>query len=131
MNKIPVFISFDYEHDLMTKERLVKEWAQKDCPIWIKDCSLTEPVTPQRWQTEVAKRMENVKAVLVICGRNTHSANGVTTEVQMAQQRKLPVMCLQALQAGSSLPVGVPKDTAMVALDWQTVAKHLAPLANR
>lgn len=131
MNRIPVFISFDYANDLETKNRLVAEWGSESCPICIKDFSLPSPITDHRWQTDVAKRLETVKAVLVICGKNTHSAAGVKTEVQMARQRNKPILFLRALHEGSSLPEGVPKDTKMLPLDWESVYKALAPLANK
>src|SRR5690242_6641032 len=114
MNRIPVFISFDYQHDLETKNRLVAEWNSESCPIWIKDFSLPGAVTDHRWQSEAARRIEEAKAVLVICGRNTHSADGVKIEVQIAMQRKKPILCLRALKEGSSLPEGVAKDSKMI-----------------
>ncbi len=131
MNRIPVFISFDYQHDLETKNRLVVEWGNESCPIWIKDFSLPGAVTDHRWQTEAAKRLDAVKAVLVICGKNTHSAVGVETEVQMAFQRNKAVLFLRALHEGSSLPHGVAKNTRMIPLDWKSVYETLAPLANK
>jgi MTH538 TIR-like domain (DUF1863) len=131
MNRIPVFVSFDYAHDLATKNRLVTEWNNDKCPIWIKDCSLELPVTDHRWQTEAALRIDTAKAVLVICGKNTHSADGVKAEVQMALQRKKPVFYLRAVKEGSSLPTGVEGDTKMLSLDWKTVYEHLTPVANR
>jgi len=130
MNRIPVFISFDYAHDLATKNQLVAEWGRDECPIWIKDCSLELPVTDHRWQTEAAKRIDSVKAVLVICGKNSHSADGVKIEVQIAVQRKKPVLYLEAFKEGSSLPAGVSKETKMVPLGWKSVYEHLAPLGN-
>jgi hypothetical protein len=131
MNRIPVFISFDYQHDLETKNRLVTEWSGESCPIWIKDSSLPGAVTDHRWQSDAAKRIDEVKAVLVICGKNSHSADGVKIEVQMAMQRKKPVLFLRALKEGSSLPDGVAKDSKMISLDWKSVCENLEPLANR
>jgi hypothetical protein len=61
----------------------VKEWSRPDCPIWIKDMSLPGAVTDHRWQTEGAQRIDAAKAVLVICGKDTHSAIGVNIETQM------------------------------------------------
>jgi len=131
MNRIPVFVSFDYTHDAATKNRLITEWSNELCPIWIKDCSIELPVTDHRWQTDAAKKVDSAKAVLVICGKNTHSAEGVRTEVQMALQQRKPVLYLQAFKEGSSLPTGVARGTKMLSLDWKAVYEHLAPLANR
>lgn len=131
MNRIAVFLSFDYKHDLATKNRLVTEWADEKCPIWIKDVSLPGAVMDHRWQTEAGKALDATKAVLVICGKNTHSAEGVKIEVQMAKQRNKPIIYLQAIKEGSSLPEGVAKSTAMVGLDWQSVYDALGPIANR
>ena len=131
MNRIHVFLSFDYQHDLETKNRLVTEWANESCPIFIKDVSLPGAITDYRWQSEAAKGIEAAKAVLVICGKNTHSADGVKTEVQMAIQTKKPVLFLRALKEGSSLPAGVAKDTEMISLAWKSVYEKFAPLANK
>lgn len=131
MNRTPVFLSFDFEHDLATKNRLVTEWATEQCPIWIKDVSLPGAVTDHRWQHDAAKAIESAKAVLVICGNNTHSAKGVIAEVQMAIQRRKPMVYLQAFKEGSSLPQGVAQETRMIGLDWKSVHDVLAPLANK
>jgi len=114
MDRTPVFMSFDFEHDLATKNRLVSEWASDQCPIWVKDVSLPWAVTDHRWQTEAASAINTAKAVLVICGQNTHSAYGVATEVQMAIQRRKPIIYLQDFKEGSSLPRGVAAGTPMI-----------------
>ena len=121
MNRIPVFISFDYQYDLGTKNRLVTEWSGESCPIWIKDSSLPGSVEDHRWQADAAKRIDEAKAVLVICGRNTHSAHGVKIEVQMAMQRGKPVLFLRALNEGSSLPYEIAKDSRLIPLVWKSI----------
>lgn len=131
MNRLPVFVSFDYEHDRSTKERLVTEWGMSQCPIWIKDESLPGPVEDIRWQTVAAEKINAAKAVLVICGKNTHSAKGVIAEVQIAMKKDKPLVFLQAFKEGSSLPYGVKHDTRMTTLDWQSVYAALAPIANK
>ncbi len=130
MNRIPVFISFDYQHDLETKNRLVTEWADESCPVWIKDVSLPGSIMDHRWQTDAAKGIDAARAVLVICGRNTHSADGVKVELQMAYQKRNPIVFLKALQEGASLPAGVTKETKMVSLDWKSVYSALASIVN-
>lgn len=131
MNRIPVFLSFDYHTDAPTKDRLVKEWNRPDCPVDIRDVSLPGPVTDARWQTIAAQGIGRAKAVLVICGRNTHSADGVKIEVQMAKQASKPVLFLRALKEGASLPAEVAKSTPMIDLDWPSLVAALAPYANR
>jgi hypothetical protein len=131
MNRIPVFISFDFEHDSSIKDQLVSEWQKDQCPIWIKDYSLPGPVNEGRWQSEAGKRIELAKVVLVICGKNTHSADGVKIEVQMARQKEKPVLFLKGLKEGASLPTGVAKTERMIPLDWASVYEELKPLANR
>jgi len=131
MNRIPVFMSFDFKHDETVKEQLVREWADDRCPIWIQDKSIPAPVIDQRWQSEAAKRIASAKAVLVVCGHNTHSADGVIAEVQMGIQQGKPIVYLRARGAGSSLPRGVSRGAAMTDMDWDSVAEALAPYANK
>jgi hypothetical protein len=59
MNRIPVFISFDYAHDLATKNRLVTEWGRDDCPIWIKEAFRSLRPSPGQVET-VLRGMESV-----------------------------------------------------------------------
>jgi hypothetical protein len=88
-------------------------------------------VNEGRWQSEAGKRIELAKVVLVICGKNTHSADGVKIEVQMARQKEKPVLFLKGLKEGASLPTGVAKTERMIPLDWASVYEELKPLANR
>jgi len=125
MNRIPVFLSFDYEHDLEVKNNLVAQWNSDLCPIDIRDVSLLGGVTDHRWQTDAARAIDASRVVLVICGKNTHSAPGVTAEVSMARQRRRPVICLRGRIEGASLPRGVPGYTEMVPLDWKRVLEAL------
>ena len=73
------------------ESRVVANWCSETCPIWVKDWSLEASITDYRWQTEAAKRIDASKALLVIFGKNSHSANGVKTGVQMALQRGKPI----------------------------------------
>jgi len=131
MNRVPVFISFDRAHHLATKNRLVAEWAGEGCPIWIKDVSLAWAVMEQRCQTEAARVIESAKTMLVIRGKNPHSADGVMFEVQTAAKRREPTIYRRAFSERTSLPRSVAAGTQMTGSHWKAVHAAIGPMANQ
>ncbi len=101
-----VFISFDYEHDNDRKEWLVSQLKllgfEKQ---WI-DESIKHSADG-RWQTEARERIARSDVVLVICGKNTHSAKGVDIEHKIARQLGKPVRFLRGRVEGTAFPPDV------------------------
>lgn len=96
MTKTPVFISFDFDNDEGLKHLLVGQSKKEDSPFDIGDHSVKEPLTGD-WKEKVRRRIRNVKQVIVICGEFTDSANGVSAEVEIAQEEEIPYFLLKGL----------------------------------
>lgn len=120
MNRIPVFISYDFEHDVDLKNGLTEQADRPDSPFWIKDCSLPGPIDG-KWEKEVEVRIGRCHMILVICGKNVHSAEGVAKEVQMAKRQRKPVHLLDGGTRGSSRPKGVPENQPIHPMNWPTL----------
>jgi hypothetical protein len=80
-----VFISFDYDHDEDLKNLLVGQARNPDSPFEIADYSVKEPLTGD-WTKKVREKLKLVGIVVVICGEHTDTANGVSAELQIAQE---------------------------------------------
>lgn len=94
MAKTKVFISFDYDHDVILKEFLVGQSKLPDSPFELADWSIKEAIDV-RWQDKARARIRAVDVVAVICGQHTNKASGVSAEVRIAQSEGKPYFLLK------------------------------------
>jgi len=99
MNKKRTFISFDFDHDEELRNLLVGQAKNPDSPFEITDYSLKEPFTGD-WKDKVRVRMRKTEEVIVICGHYTDSASGVSEELSIAQEEKIPYFLLCGRKEG-------------------------------
>lgn len=95
MIKKRAFISFDIDHDEGTKKMLALQAKQTDSPFDFKDNSVKDHLTGN-WKEKVRRRMDNVDVVIVLCGTMTHTATGVSAELDIAKEKKKPYFLLAA-----------------------------------
>lgn len=93
MAKRRTFISFDYDHDSDLKIMLVGQAKNEDSPFEITDMSIKEPITKD-WKEKARRRIKGCDVVIVICGKNTDSANGVSAELEIAQEEDVAYFLL-------------------------------------
>ena len=93
MAKKRVFISFDYDHDLDIKQMLVGQARNPDSPFEIVDMSIKEVISKD-WQTNARRRIKGCNVVVVVCGKYTDTATGVSAEVRIAQEEGIPYFLL-------------------------------------
>ena len=88
------FISFDYDHDHDIKECLVGQARNPDSPFEITDMSIKEPIS-SNWKENARRRIRGWDVVVVLCGEHTDTASGVTAELTIAQEEKIPYFLLR------------------------------------
>jgi hypothetical protein len=93
MTKERAFISFDYDHDSDLKTLLVGQAKNSDSPFAITDMSIKETIA-QDWKDNARRRIKSCDVVIVICGKYTNSANGVSTELKIAQEEGISYFLL-------------------------------------
>lgn len=81
-----VFISFDYNNDEGAKIMLAGQAKLPDSPFDFKDASVKEHLTGD-WKEKIKRRMDNVDVVAVLCGEKTHTATGVSAELDIAKEK--------------------------------------------
>lgn len=91
--KVRVFISFDYDHDVDLKNLLVGQAKNEDSPFEITDMSVKEELTGD-WKEKVRQRIKRVDQVIVICGEYTNTASGVAAELKITQEEGKPYFLL-------------------------------------
>jgi len=105
--KSRVFVSFDYDHDLALKNLLVGQSRNDDSPFFIEDWSIKEET--KAWKADARKRIRRSDVVIVICGRHTHRAVGVTAEIEIARDEEIRYCLLRGHKDGT---VRRPKGTS-------------------
>lgn len=88
-----MFISFDYDHDEALKVLLVGQAKNDDSPFSLADWSIKEHID-DNWKAKARTRIKGVDAVCVICGGQTDTATGVSAELKIAQDEKIPYFLL-------------------------------------
>ena len=83
--KLRVFISFDFDNDKELKDALVGQANNSNSPFDFLDWSLKEAAPEKQWRDQAAGAIQRADLILVICGQNTHKANGVKAEVSIAK----------------------------------------------
>jgi hypothetical protein len=79
------FISFDFDHDEDLRNLLVGQAKNPDSPFSIQDWSVREPMTGN-WKEKVRDRIRRTDLTIVICGEWTHTAKGVSTELEITRE---------------------------------------------
>lgn len=102
MEKKRTFISFDYDHDFSLKNLLVGQARNEDSPFEIKDMSIKEPID-ENWEKRARTRIKGCDVVIVICGKHTNTATGVSAEVKIAQEENVSYFLLAGYSDGLSL----------------------------
>jgi hypothetical protein len=88
-----VFISFDYDHDSDIKGSLVGQAKIDDSPFDIVDLSIKEAIDA-RWKENARRRIKSCDCVIVLCGKYTGSATGVSAELSITQEERIPYFLL-------------------------------------
>lgn len=92
MAAVPVFISFDYDHDQDCKNLLVGQAKNADSPFEIADWSVKN--ASPGWKSDARRRIKRADKMIVICGQHTDSAAGVNVEIEIAREEQKPYFML-------------------------------------
>lgn len=121
-----VFISFDYDHDEVLKTFLVGQSKNPDTPFELSDWSIKEPMAGN-WVERARSRVRSVDVMAVICGLHTHTATGVSEEVRLAQQERIPYFLLYGYADKScTKPVAARPTDKMYKWTWDNLKALIA-----
>lgn len=110
-----VFISFDYDHDNDLKNLLVGQSRLPDSPFVIADWSIK--VASPGWKSEARRRIRASDVVAVVCGEYTHTAAGVSVEVEIDQDEGIPYFLLKG-RANKACTKPTAANTSDNMYDW-------------
>ena len=118
MSKVRVFISFDFDHDEDSINLLVEQSGNLDSPFEMADRSVREPMTGG-WKVKVRERIKKTDQMIVICGKHTNAATGVSAELRIAQEEEIPYFLLSRRKdKANKKPVSARPDDKMYTWTW-------------
>ena len=94
-----VFISFDFDHDDDLRNALVGQARYPNSPFTISNWSLKEPLTGD-WKKKIKDRIALTTLTIVICGHHTHTASGVSAELEITRSLGKPYFLLHGRANG-------------------------------
>ena len=115
------FISFDYDKDARLKDLLVGQSKDPDSPFEVHDWSIK--VASSTWREEARSRIRASGMVIVLCGRYTHLATGMSIELSIAQEEHAPYFLLTGYQTGSRRPTTARPTDKLYEWTWPNLKK--------
>ena len=123
--KVPVFISFDYDHDATLKEFLVGQSKHDDSPFFIADWSIKEASSD--WKDQAKSRITRADQVIVICGKHTDTATGLNVEVRLAREVGTPYFLLAGYaDGGNKKPSAALDEDKLYKWTWDNLKALIA-----
>ena len=117
------FISFDFDYDDDLRNALVGQAKYPNSPFEIVDMSVRAHLSGD-WEEKVRNRIRRVDLVIVICGEHTHRAEGVATEVKIAQEEGKEYFLLHGRRGKlCTKPMTVLHDDEMYEWTWDNLRK--------
>ena len=123
--KVPVFISFDYDHDDDLKMLLVGQAKNDDSPFSIEDWSIKEASSD--WKDKAKARIKRADQLIVICGKHTDTATGVNVEVTLAREVGTPYFLLAGYAEGANKkPTAALEEDKVYKWTWDNLKALIA-----
>lgn len=115
------FISFDYDHDEELKQALIGQSKNSDSPFSINDMSIKQAIDGN-WKYYARQKIKQCDVVIVICGRYTNTARGVTAELSITQEEKIPYFLLCGRADGKVVkPLGAYETDKIYKWTWDNL----------
>src|SRR3989344_5205131 len=100
LNKAKCYICFDYDNDKTLKDFLIGQSKNEDSPFEISDWSIKE--SGSDCKDEARTRIRRSDIVIVLCGKHTDTATGVSVELSIAQEEKKDYFLLAGYSNGGN-----------------------------
>ena len=115
------FISFDYDHDEELKQAWIGQSKNPDSPFSINDMSIKQAIDGN-WKYYARQRIRQCDVVIVICGKHTDTARGVSAELTITQEEGIPYFFLCGRADGNVVkPLGANASDKIYKWTWDNL----------
>ena len=118
-----VFISFDFDNNLTSKNLFVGQIKNSRTPFSAEDWSVSEALPQAEWERSLKGRINRCHLMIVLVGKSMWNATGVAKEIGFAKDQDVPFFGVYVDGAGTSstLPTGLARQRTIV-WDWDKIA---------
>ena len=122
-----IFVSFEFDRDGDLKNNFYKQ-AREQTQHRVRNCSLNEAYPDDEWKREARKAIAECDVVVVLIGQDTHNAQGVIVETDIARSLCKPI--IQIRPQGRPYN-GLPRLEEPIPWKWTTLNAKLDSLLTR
>lgn len=127
MPTLNIFVSFEFDKDKGLQNNFYRQ-AKEETNHRIRDCSLHESYPDEAWKNKARNAIRQCDVVVVLIGQNTHNAQGVIVETDMARSFNKPV--IQIRPQGRPYN-GLTRLSEPIPWRWNRINAELDRLADR
>ena len=124
---VKIFVSFEFGKDNDLKNSFFEQ-AKEHSPHRVLSFSLNQAYPDQEWEDKARSAIRSCDVVIVLVGQDTHNAQGVKTEVNVARQLKRPIFQVVPQERTYTGVTGLDRP---IQWKWKTINKKLDELLTR
>lgn len=120
------FISFDFDNNADQKKYFAGQAQNSRTPFNIEDWSSKTELPQKEWEELIEAKIKKCNLVIVLVGRQAHSATGVVKEIRFAKSHNIPVFGVYVDDASTTtpLPDGLPRNR-VIPWEWEKIASAI------
>lgn len=117
------FISFDFDHNEGQRKYFVGQAKNSRTPFNIEDWSSKKELPQKEWEDLIKSKINKCNMLIVLVGKKTYTATGVTKEIAFAKRQDVPVFGVYVDDANdkTQLPAGLAR-SRVVPWEWEKIA---------
>ena len=127
MAKLSIFVSFEFDKDNDLRGSFYAQ-AKEKIPHWVFNRSLKEAYPSDAWKKKARKAIEACDVVIVLIGPDTHNAQGVIVETDMARSLCKPVIQIRPQDRPYK---GLTRLSEPIDWNWETINAKLDAIVPR
>ena len=127
MPTLNIFVSFEFDKDNDLRNNFYRQ-AKTETQHRVRDCSLKESYKDKVWKDKARKAIRGCDVVVVLVGQDTHNAQGVIVETDMARSMNKPI--IQVRPRGRPYN-GLTRLKEPIPWRWKTINRKLDEILPR
>jgi CTP synthase (UTP-ammonia lyase) len=117
------FISFDFDHNETEKHLFIGQSRHSKTPFNIEDWSSKVALAQSVWEAKIEEKINKSNLLIVLVGKNTYRATGVTKEIDFAIEQNVPFfgVYVDGADVTTTLPAGLARNR-VIGWNWNDIA---------
>lgn len=120
------FISFDFDNNAGQRMYFIGQTKNSKTPFNVEDWSSKTELPQKLWEALIEDKIKRCNILIVLVGRQTHSATGVVKEIRFANSNAIPIFGVYVDDAGETtpLPDGLSRNR-VIRWEWEEIASAI------